>query len=124
MPEVILTQDIVDVQGVLLYPKGTHVNALEKNASYSPCWLFFNADDEAQQNWAQLQKRSCSNPKLILTGGAINEAEQRLNAVIYFDQEGRITQRLHISHVPAKVIRDNNRLLIVESAIKEDGHVL
>lgn len=124
IPEVILAQDIVDAQGTLLYPKGTHVNALEKSSSYNPCWLFFNADDQAQQNWAQIQKRSCSNPKLILTGGAINEAEQRLNSVIYFDQEGRITQRLHISHVPAKVTRNNNRLLIVESAIKEDGHEL
>ena len=104
--------------------QGTHVNALQQMPSYTPCWLFFNADDEAQLNWAAHQKTQCTSPKFILTGGAINTAEKKLNAVIYFDQAGKITTKLHIAHVPAKVTRHQNHLVIAELAIKENGDVL
>lgn len=124
VPEITLSQDIRDERGRVLYVRGTHVNALSQLPSYQPCWLFFNADDEAQINWAQLQKTSCPNPKLILTGGAINAAEKKLHSVIYFDQAGKITRQLHITHVPAIVTRKGNRLVIVEHAIKENGDVL
>ncbi|AWN76020.1 type-F conjugative transfer system protein TraW [Legionella anisa] len=124
VPEITLSQDIRNEKGRILYSKGTHVNALQQMPSYTPCWLFFNADDEAQLNWAVLQKTQCTNPKLILTGGAINTAEKKLNAVIYFDQAGKITTKLHIAHVPAKVTRYQNHLVIAELAIKENGDVL
>ena len=124
LPELTLSQDITNEKGQVLYSKGTHVNALQHMPSYTPCWLFFNADDEAQLNWAAQQKTKCPNPKLILTGGAINAAEKKLNAVIYFDQAGNITRKLHIAHVPAKVTRFQNSLLIQEHAIKENGDAL
>lgn len=124
VPEITLSQDIRDERGRVLYVRGTHVNALSQLPSYQPCWLFFNADDEAQINWAQLQETSCPNPKLILTGGAINAAEKKLHSVIYFDQFGKITRQLHIAHVPAIVTRKGNRLVIVEHAITENGDVL
>ena len=50
--------------------------------------------------------------------------EQRLNAVIYFDQAGRISQKLQINSVPAIVTREDNKLRIDELAIKENGDVL
>ena len=124
LPELTLSQDITNEKGQVLYSKGTHVNALQQMPSYTPCWLFFNADDKAQLNWAVQQKTNCPNPKLILTGGAINAAEKKLNAVIYFDQAGNITRKLHIAHVPAKVTRFQNSLLIQEHAIKGNGDVL
>ncbi len=124
VPEITLSQEITARSGKVLYPKGTHVNALEHMPTYKPCWLFFNADDEAQLNWASLQKNGCPNPKFILTGGAINVTEQRLQSVIYFDQAGKITKQLNIAHVPAIVLRRGNQLEIQEQAIKENGHVL
>ncbi|MDF1931834.1 type-F conjugative transfer system protein TraW [Legionella pneumophila] len=124
VPEITLSQDITNEKGQILYSKGTHVNALQHMPSYTPCWLFFNADDDAQLNWANHQKTQCANPKLILTGGAVNKAEKRLDSVIYFDQAGKITSKLHIGHVPAKVIRHQNSLVIHEQAIKENGDVL
>lgn len=123
-PEITLSKDIIDSKGNVLYLKGTHINALEHMPTYKPCWLFFNADDEAQIRWVVLQKNQCPNPKLILTGGAIHSTEKRLKAVIYFDQKGRITQKLNIKHVPTRVTREENQLLIVETAIKENGDVL
>lgn len=122
--EITLSQDIADGKGNVLYPKGTHVNSLGYMPTYRPCWLFFNADDEAQMRWAEKQNNQCSNPKFILTSGTIDSTEKRLNAVIYFDQEGRITRKLNIEHVPARVTRKENQLLIVEMAIKENGNVV
>lgn len=124
LPELVLNQDITNERGRILYTKGSKVNALERMPSYAPCWLFFNADDEAQMHWARLQQSSCPHPKLILTGGAINTTEKKLSAVIYFDQRGTITQKLRITHVPAKVTRHQNSLIIEEYAIKENGDVL
>lgn len=124
LPEIRLSQSITDSAGRILYPKGTYVNALEKLTGYRPCWLFFNADDKAQLNWAKLQQTRCPNPKFILTSGAINVTENALQAVIYFDQQARITTKLNISHVPAKVTRLQNKLLIEELAIKENGDEL
>ncbi|STX81711.1 Type-F conjugative transfer system protein [Legionella busanensis] len=124
IPEVTLNQDITDAGGRVLFAHGTTVNALAELPAYRPCWLFFNAEDDAQLHWAAQQKTSCASPKFILTGGAINTTERRLQSIIYFDQGGRITRKLHIAHVPAKVIRHQNHLVIQEMAIKENGDVL
>lgn len=124
VPEITLSQDITNEKGLILYLKGTHVNALQHLPFYTPCWLFFNAEDKAQLKWAEHQKTQCANPKLILTGGGVNTAENTLNAVIYFDQAGKITTKLNITHVPAKVTRHQNSLVIHEQAIKENGDVL
>lgn len=121
VPELVLTDAIKDSTGRMLYAKGTRVNALEKLLSYQPCWLFFNADDEAQIRWAKKKAKGCINSKYILTGGSISQAETTLNVPIYFDQAGRITQKLRITAVPTQVTRLDNQLVIHEAAIKENG---
>ena len=123
-PTLTLSQPILDEQGRVLYPHGTRVNGLEIRAQYTPCWLFFNGDDRAQVRWAQSQMHQCTNPKLILTGGSVTEAEQALDAVIYFDQSARLSTRFQLSAVPARITRDANRLLIEEIVIKESGDAL
>jgi len=120
-PTMVLKAAILDEHGQVLYPTGTRVNGLEQRPNYRPCWLFFNADDQAQLLWAQKQIHQCQNPKLILTGGAIRDAEQALNAVIYFDQSGRLSKRFQLNAVPAIVTREQNRLLVSVVVIKENG---
>lgn len=120
-PTVMLTNPILDEHGQIIYPTGTRVNGLEQRPNYTPCWLFFNADDKAQLLWAQKKQHQCQNPKLILTGGAVRDAEQALGGAIYFDQGGRLSARFQLSAVPATVKRDQNRLQISEFVIKESG---
>lgn len=120
-PTLILKTPILDEHGRIIYPEGTRVNGLEQRPNYNPCWIFFNADDNAQLLWAIKKMHQCPNPKLILTGGAIFDAEQALDAVIYFDQGGRLSKRFQLNAVPATVTRDQNRLLISEVMIKESG---
>lgn len=123
-PTVTLTQAILNEHGQVIYPAGTRVNGLEARPSYTPCWLFFNADDKAQVLWARRQMGACQQPKLILTGGAVRDAEDALNAVIYFDQSGRLSSRFQLNAVPATVTREGNRLRVSELVIKENGDVL
>lgn len=120
-PTMVLKTAILNETGHVLYPVGTSVNGLEQRPNYRPCWIFFNADDHAQLRWAQKQMHQCQTPKLILTGGAVRDAEQALDTVIYFDQGGRLSTRFQLNAVPATVTRDQNRLLVSEKVIKESG---
>lgn len=123
-PTVTLTRDILNEHGQVIYPAGTRVNGLEERPGYAPCWLFFNGDDKAQLLWAKTEIKHCQNYKLILTGGAVRDAEEALNSVIYFDQSARLTSRFQIKAVPAAVTRDGNRLQVSEVVIKENGDVI
>lgn len=121
-PEVILARDIRDIKGRILYQKGTRLNALQKLTTYKPVWLFINADDVAQMAWVAHQLRHNHTAKIILTEGAVRDTTKALDHEIFFDQGGRITEKLGIKHVPSIVTREENYLLIHEVAIKEDGH--
>lgn len=123
-PEVILKDDIRDAKGRVLFHAGTRINALSQLPAYSPCWLFFNNDDLAERQWAMKAMYLCQNPKIILTGGAIHDAEKTFKMAIYFDQGARITKKLAIRSLPALVLREDNRLKIAEIAIKENGDAL
>jgi conjugal transfer pilus assembly protein TraW len=122
-PETEVSFDIKDSVGRVIYPRGTRVNALTNLPQYRPCWLFINADELSELRWASKRFSSCSNPKIILTGGAVSEAERFLKAPIYFDQGAKITKQLSIKATPARVTRKELALEIEEVAIKESGDV-
>lgn len=124
IPEVVAYNDILDDKGNVMVSKGTHVNALSQLPSYSPVWLFLNFDDPAQQRFAKKIIQLHPEVEVILTGGNVAEAEQQTNQAIYFDQEGRITAKLKVNHVPALVTRVNDSLKIEELVIGESGHAL
>lgn len=121
-PEVRLENTLVNHQGMILYPAGTRVNALEKMPSYNPCWMFFDGDDKAQLKFIRQEMKRCPSPKLILTRGSVGEAEKALDAVVYFDQNARIIEKIKVGALPAVVTREGNRLKITEAYIGEDGH--
>lgn len=120
-PLIVLSQDILDAEGHVLWAKGTRVNALERMPAYQPHWLLLNADDVPQVRWAKRLLGHHLDAKVILTGGEIGKMEKELNHPIYFDQAGRISHQLGISRVPAWVSREGNALRIMEVAIREDG---
>lgn len=120
-PVVKVAHDITDTQGHVIARKGTSINALKKMPSYYPFWVFLNGDDLAQVAWAKAQMNKHLNTKIILTGGAIKSVSSKLGARIYFDQEGRITSKLGIAHVPAIVERKGDVLLITEQKIEGDS---
>lgn len=121
-PVATLDHDIRDATGRVILNRGMSVNALTSLPGYQPVWVFINYDDEAQRHYAKGIIAGNQTVKWILTGGNVREAEHQLNQTVFFDQEGRITQKLGILHVPAMVTRVNDTLEIQELAIGEDGH--
>lgn len=121
-PEAKVLEDIKDASGHIILPKGLTVNALDKLPDYFPTWVFVNFDDLGQRLYIKRILNQFSDVTCILTGGSIVDAEKVLNQTIYFDQQGRIAEKLQIEHVPAFVTREKDALKIREILIGEDGH--
>jgi conjugal transfer pilus assembly protein TraW len=119
IPQVILQNDIEDMDGHILWKKGTTINALHELPIYQPHWIFLDSDDINQLTW--VKKHLQDNSKVILTKGSIKTATSFLNHDVYFDQDARFIHQLNIQHIPATVTRYQDVLLIKEIAIDADG---
>jgi conjugal transfer pilus assembly protein TraW len=123
-PVATLDRDVTDHTGRVILQRGMSVNALNQLPTYNPVWVFINYDDLAQRKYAASIRTLYPDIQWILTGGSVADAERDINETIYFDQEGRITNKLKIEHVPALVTREKDSLKIIELRIGEDGHAL
>ncbi len=113
-PSITLDQNILGAQGELLFAAGTRANPLDV-VSLSRPLLFFDARDSRQVRQASaLMARSPARVKPILTGGSYLDLMQSWRVPVYYDQQGRLTQRLGIAQVPALVSQEGRRLRIDE----------
>jgi len=113
-PTIVLSQNIVDHEGNLLWPAGTTVNPLE----YVPMtqqWLFFDADDPEQAAWAHdYLKRFPNQIRPILTQGAVLELMEAWQVTLYFDQGGKYVEHFGIKAVPSLISQEGKKLRIDE----------
>ena len=113
-PSTVLTQDIVDHEGKVLWPSGTRVNPLDYVAM-SQQWLFFNGDDPEQAAWAQdYLQRYPNRVRPILIQGAVLELSKAWDTRIYFDQHGTYVEKFGIKRVPAILSQEGKKLRIDE----------
>ena len=113
-PSIEVPYPITDAEGRVLVAPGTRVNPLD-TVSLSRPLLFIDARDEAQINRAErLLDAHGGVLKLILTGGSYLDLMRRLKQTVFFDQQGSLTAKLGIRHVPALVTQDGKRLRIDE----------
>lgn len=110
-PSIVVEQNIVDDKGRVIIPVGTRVNPLEHTALSRPL-LFIDARDPRQQAKARELLGAGPGVRLILTGGSYTDLMRRWQIRVYYDQDGDITRRLGITHVPALVTQDGTRLRI------------
>ncbi len=116
-PSMTLSQDLKDHQGRVFAKSGTTFNPLTV-VSLKNGLLFIDADDEKQIAWAKLKNREFDHhTKLILVKGSVSQTEKIFKQRIYFDQQGQLTQRFHIEHVPAMVSQENLKLKITEDVL-------
>ena len=113
-PSIVVPYAIHDADGKLLVPPGTTVNPLD-TVSLSQALLFIDARDTAQVKRASgiLDERG-GKLKVILTGGSYLDLMRRWKRPVFFDQQGTLTEKLGIRHVPALVTQDGRRLRIDE----------
>lgn len=113
-PSVVVPYDITDHLGNIIYHAGTRVNPLQK-MPLSKALLFFDSDDAEQCHWAQqIDSELKGKDKVILVKGDVIAQQKVWQRTIYFDQQGLITKRLGIQHVPVIVSQQDDHLLIRE----------
>lgn len=113
-PSIVVPYAITDADGKVIVAPGTKVNPLD-TVSLSKTLLFIDARDAAQVGRARsiLEERG-GKVKLILTGGSYLDLMRRWKRPVFFDQQGRLTDKLGIRHVPALVTQEGKRLRIDE----------
>ncbi|MEM6415608.1 MAG: type-F conjugative transfer system protein TraW [Pseudomonadota bacterium] len=113
-PTVVVQENIVTPDGRIIASAGDTFNPLD----YTPMQqrlVFFDGDDLEQVEWARAEIAGTdAQVQPILIGGPVLELTRNWRRQVFFDQGGKITERFGISQVPARVIRDGNRLLVEE----------
>jgi conjugal transfer pilus assembly protein TraW len=113
-PSVHFDEPVLDEQGRVLVAAGTQFNPLTV-LSFGKTWLFFDGRDAAQVRRAKAFMDSATGPvKPILVGGSPLALAERWKRRVYFDQGGRLTQRLGLKAVPAAVTQEGSLLRIEE----------
>ncbi len=113
-PSIVVPYAITDADGKVIVAPGTKVNPLD-TVSLSKTLLFIDARDAAQIGRARnILKDSGGKVKLILTGGSYLDLMRRLKRPVFYDQQGHLTTKLGIRHVPALVSQEGRRLRIDE----------
>jgi len=112
-PGVIITEDIRDLQGNLIAPAGTYVNALD-TFTLPHGFLFFDANDDRQKRIAReiVNHYGRTRVRVILVGGGPAKLENEWKMPVYFDQGGYLVGRLNLTSTPAFVTQDERRLRV------------
>ena len=112
-PSITVAADLKDHQGTVFHRKGERVNPLHFRSMTKPL-LFIDGDDSVQITWAFRMLKKHPLAKIILTNGAPLKIMEDIGLTIYFDQHGKITQKLGIVCVPAIVTQEGEVLKIEE----------
>ena len=113
-PSIVVPYAIADAEGKVIVPPGTRVNPLD-TVSLSKALLFIDARDSAQVGRARkiIAERG-GKVKVILTGGSYLDLMRRWKRPVFYDQQGALTEKLGIRHVPALVSQEGKKLKIEE----------
>lgn len=112
-PVVQLKEDLTDGQGHTIAKAGQY-NAL-RYMPFDVQLLFVNGDNPKQVEWAlEKNKESDVRTKIILTSGSFMDLDKEHKVWFYYDQGGKYTHKLNITHVPAIVKQDGTQLKITE----------
>lgn len=113
-PSIVVPYDLHDAHGNVFAKADTRVNPLTMVTLHTAL-AFYDANDEEEVKWARkINQQYAGKIKFVLVNGSISSQEKILATPIYFDQEGRLTSRFHIKHVPAMVYQEGLHLKIEE----------
>lgn len=117
-PVVQIKEDLTDGQGHIIAKAGQY-NAL-RYMPFDLQLLFINGDNSKQVEWALAKNQESDvRTKIVLTSGSFMDLDKEHKVWFYYDQGGKYTQKLSITHVPAIVKQDGTQLKITEIANTE-----
>ncbi|KML57044.1 conjugal transfer protein TraW [Burkholderia cepacia] len=113
-PTVTYAKPVTNDEGAVIVPAGTRINPLDIVTLHERL-VFFDGRDAAQVKAVQaMASRSGDAVKPILTAGSWFDLTKSWKRQVYFDQQGRLTQRFGITRVPAVISQQGNQLLLEE----------
>lgn len=113
-PSVKFDEAVLDDKGRVMVPAGTVANPLDV-VSVRSTWFLFDGRDPKQVALARAELAAATGPiKPILVGGSPLQLSNEWKRPVYFDQGGRMVQRLGLTVVPARVTQDGRMLLVQE----------
>ena len=113
-PTWTLERSVVDEQGNVLFPAGTHVNPFDFDR-LTKTLLFFDARDKKQVAFAKRFMAESKRPvKPILIAGAPLKLMREWKREVFYDQGGALSKRLAIAQSPAVVTQEGKRLRVDE----------
>lgn len=110
-PSIVVPYDLKDHTGRVFHKKGTRFNPLQTRF-LTKNLIFLDGEDDEQVLWALKERLQNPHHKLILVKGSPFILSQNHGVHFYFDQEGKITQKLGIKEVPAVVSQWGRKLKI------------
>jgi conjugal transfer pilus assembly protein TraW len=103
-PKAVLSRDILDANGRLLYLKGTEFKPIEKMLGRKT-YLIFDGLDSKQVAWIN-KNRSKQNPViLIAVKGNVFDLANLLHAAVY-PAKREIVEALRVSSVPSRITQE------------------
>ena len=113
-PSVVVTRLITDDAGQILALPGQVINPLER-MSLGTSLIFTNLSRKEEREWLESpQRRLKDTAIIILTGGDIMNAMERLGRRVYYDNHGVLMKRLSLQHTPTIVTEVNQELRLEE----------
>lgn len=113
-PTMVLQEDLADQEGRVFATAGTRVNPFDY-ISLSNELLFIQGSDDEQVEWAFARQFFLDgHAKIIFVDGMPLEAMRIRKSLVYFDQNGHLTNFFGIRQVPAIVTQDGDNLKIQE----------
>jgi len=112
-PTITVQSDLKDHTGKTFHHKGERVNPLDFRSLSHPL-LFINGDDKTHIQWAKHHLKQDALAKVILIQGDPFALMEELYQKVYFDQGGKLTAKLNLSHAPSIVVQNGKRLEIRE----------
>lgn len=115
-PSIVLSRNVLDTAGRIVFPAGTRVNPLDVVSLPQPL-LFFDGRDARQIAAAQkIIKKYGGSVTPILVGGSWQTLGKEWKRQVFFDQDGRLVNQLGIHAVPAVVTQEARALRVEEFA--------
>lgn len=123
-PSIVVPYDLKDHEGRVFHRAGTRINPLHTH-SLSSSLVFLDGEDKAQVGWVeQTYLQASQRLKIILTSGSpfqlMEQWKHQDYPPVYFDQGGKLTNKLGIRHVPAVVVQEGFKLKISEIVVQEE----
>lgn len=116
-PMIQVKEDITDTRGHIIVKAGNY-NAL-RHKPFDVQLLFINGNNSKQVAWALAKHSESSRTKIVLTQGSFMDLDKKHKVWFYYDQNGKYTQKLNITHVPAIVEQEIDQLKITEISNNE-----